>query len=123
MRAVIAVLILACAAPAFAETRFFAAIEDLPVADGLVEEGVGFSFEDASGRMVSASARGAVAPAAVGGFYLDTLPALGWSYSPGGEDLVFLRGRERLILFIAAEDAGSTLEVRLFTRPASMNAD
>lgn len=109
--------------PAFADTHFFAAMEDVPLAPGL-SEGAGYQFEEAGGRIVGATASGRATPAAVRSFYADTLPALGWSLSPTGTDeLVFLRGRERLTLSIRREGPGAALEVRLFTRPASMNAD
>ena len=109
--------------PAFADTRFFAAMEDVPLAPGLIE-GAGFQFEEAGGRIIGSTATGRATPAAVRSFYTDTLPALGWSQSPTGtDDLVFLRGRERLTLSIRREGQGAALDVRLFTRPASMNAD
>jgi hypothetical protein len=114
---------LICALPAYADARFFAAIEDLPLAPGLEERAAGFSFDSAGGRVVGALAEGPAATAAVRAFYLETLPALGWSFSPGGEDLVFLRGRERLTLSIAPHSGGARLQARLFTRPAAMDAD
>jgi hypothetical protein len=115
--------VLICAAPAFAETRFFATLEELPLAPGLEERASGFSFDGAGGRVVGALAEGPAAPAAVRAFYLETLPALGWSYSPGGEGLVFLRGRERLTLSIARHGAATEVQVRLFTRPSPVSAD
>lgn len=124
-RALIVAALLA-AAPAFAEGRFFSAIEDLPLAPDLEEAGPSFWFDDANGRLVGAVARGPAAPAQVRRFYLDTLPALGWSFNPGAGvegELVFLRGRERLALSIAAHDGGSELQTRLFIRPAPMHDD
>ncbi len=114
------------AASAHAETRYFAAMEDLPLAPGLAETGPGFWFDDANGRITGAMAHGAVAPEAVRRFYLDALPALGWALSPGAGvegELVFLRGPERLALAISARDGGTELEARLFVRPASMRGD
>lgn len=111
------------ASPAFADTRYFAALEDVPLAPGLTEA-AGFQFEEAGGRIIGATANGRATPAAVRAFYSDTLPALGWSQSPTGTDeLVFLRGRERLTFSVRREGQGAALDVRLFTRPASMNAD
>ncbi len=112
-----------CAAPAFADARFFATLEDVPLAPGLEERVSGFSFEGAGGRVTSALAEGRATPGAVRAFYVETLPQLGWSFSPGGDDLVFLRGRERLTLAISPSGAGAHLDVRLFTRPAAVNAD
>src|SRR5262245_42332404 len=91
-----------CAAPAHAETRFLSGMEDVPLAPHLTEQGPGFFFEDANGRITGAVAQGRTTAEAVRRFYTDTLPALGWSLSPNGPgvegDLVFLRGRERLTL-------------------------
>ncbi len=115
-----------CSAPAFAEGRFFAAIEDLPLAPGLEEAGPPLWFDDANGRIVGAMARGAAEPAAVRRFYLETLPALGWSFSPGAGvegEIVFLRGRERLALAIAAHEGGAEMQTRLFIRPAPPRDD
>jgi hypothetical protein len=59
-------------------------------------------------------------------FYMDTLPALGWSFSPGAGvegELVFLRGRERLALMVSPHEGGSELETRLFIRPAPTRDD
>jgi hypothetical protein len=112
---------LLAAAPACAETRFSSVIEDLPLAPGLEEAGPGFWFDDANGRIVGAIARGPTRPGEVRRFYLDTLPALGWSLSPGAGvegELVFLRGRERLALLIAPREGGAEMETRLFIRPA-----
>ncbi len=121
-RALIFALVLA-AAPAFAEARFFRALEDVPLPPGLTETEPGFAFDAGSGRIVEAHAEGRASAAAVRDFYVDTLPALGWSLSPGGEALVFQRGRERLTLSISARDAGTRLEARLIVRPASMSGD
>ena len=98
-------------------------MDDVPLAPGL-SEGPGYQFEEAGGRIIGATASGRATPTAVRAFYGETLPALGWSLSPTGTDeLVFLRGRERLTLSIRREGQGASLDVRLFTRPASMNAD
>ena len=115
-----------CAAPAAAEGRFFTAIDDLPLAPGLEEAGPGFWFDDANGRIVGVIAHGPAQPAAVRRFYLDTLPALGWSFSPGAGvegELVFLRGRERLALAVSAHEAGAEMQTRLFIRPAPSRGD
>ena len=111
------------AAPAFAEARFFRTLEDVPLPPGLTEVDAGFAFEGEAGRIVTARAEGRAAAAAVRDFYVDTLPALGWSLSPGGEAIVFQRGRERLTLSISTRDAGTRLEARLVVRPASMSGD
>mgnify|MGYP000965552813 CR=1 FL=1 len=110
--------VLLAAAPAAAQSRYFAGIDDLPLAPGLVERAGGAGFAGAEGRVVVAVAQGPAAPASVLAFYIETLPALGWGFSPGGEDLEFRRGRERLALAIAPADGGARVEVRLFSAPA-----
>jgi hypothetical protein len=126
-RALIASLLaFVIAAPASAQARFFGAIEDLPLAPGLEEAGLGVYFDSESGRITGALAQGAAAPGAVTAFYMETLPALGWAFSPGAGapgELVFVRGREQLALLIAPADGGVEMQVRLVTRPAPMNAD
>lgn len=117
---------LICATPAYAETAYFAAIEGLPLAPGLEEAGPGTWFDDANGRTVNVIARGQARPAEVCRFYLDTLPALGWSFSPGaGADgeLVFLRERERLALAISPRGGGVEVDARLFIRAELIRAD
>ena len=124
-RALIVAALLA-AGPAFAEGRFFSAIEDLPLAPGLEEAGPPIWFDDANGRIVGAVARGPAAPAAVRRFYLDTLPALGWSLSPGAgveSELVFLRRQEPLALMISPRDGGAQMETRLFIQTAPSRDD
>ena len=125
-RALIVAALLAIAAPAAAQGRFFTAVEDLPLAPGLEEQGPGFWFEDANGRIVGAVASGPAEPDQVRRFYLDTLPQLGWSFSPdaGVEgELVFLRGRERLALAVSASDGGAQMETRLFVHPTPSRGD
>lgn len=125
-RVALVVAAIMCATPARGEGRFFAAIEDLPLAPGLEEAGPGFWFDDANGRIVGAIARGPAEPAQVRRFYLSTLPALGWSLSPGAGvdgEIVFLRGRERLALTIAAHDGGAEVQTRLLIRPAPAPGD
>jgi hypothetical protein len=106
------------AAPALAQGRYFAAIEDLPLAPGLTERAGGFVFQGQEGRIVSAAAEGPTDAAAVRAFYRETLPALGWAENPGAEPAEFLRGRERLILEISTAETGLRLEARLIARAA-----
>ena len=116
-----------CASPAYAETAYFTAVRDLPVATGLSESAnllASFAAGEDSG-LVIASAHGAATPESVRAFYMGSLSALGWAYEPSmrDEDLTFLRGRERLVLHIERQSGGTYLGVRLIVRPASMNAD
>jgi len=112
------------AAPAHAETHYFGAMPDLPLPAGFAELHTATGFDGATGRLVMADATGVATPAQVRSFYNDSLPALGWSLSPTGDDeLVFLRGRERLAFTVSGEPAHLRLHVQLTVRPASMNAD
>jgi hypothetical protein len=118
---------LSCTAPAFADTAYFAAIPDLPVAPGMSESPGPFlaAFSSTSGELILANARGSATPVAVERFYSDSLSALGWAYTPGprNDGMTFVRGRERLILHIEPRDGGTSLRVRLIARPAPSNAD
>lgn len=106
-----------CASPAFAEARFFTTIEDLPLAPGLNENGGGAAFDGAYGTILVAFAAGGVAPAEVRDFYRASMGALGWSLSPNlGEELLFLRGRERLTLAIMEGERGSLVRAQLVRR-------
>jgi hypothetical protein len=121
--ALFATLACAASAPAWAQTSYFAAIEDLPLAPGLEERG-GFEFAGADGRIIDAEAAGAASAGATRRFYEAALPALGWSQSPAGAGaLVFLRGRERLTLTLQEIQGGVLLSARLVLRPASMAVD
>jgi len=118
---------LAVGAPAFAQTAYFARIPDLPLAPGLTEDADRFGgrYEAERAGLILASARGDVGPEAVERFYAETLSALGWSIQidPRGEEMAFLRGRERLVLVAAPADGGTLLRVRLIARQAPPDAD
>ena len=72
---------------------FVSTIDDLPLMPGLVEEEGGMVFDSAQGRIVQSYATGWVSEGAVGAFYAETLPQLGWR--PDGPG-VFRRDREIL---------------------------
>jgi hypothetical protein len=123
-RALIMALVLAYAAPAFAEARFFAEIPDLPLPPGYTETSAAGGFDSEQGRLVTAVAAGpARSGLAVRDFYYETLPQLGWSVSDENGAVVFQRGRERLHFFIEHKPSLTELRVQLVVRPASMNAD
>lgn len=113
---------LVCAAPAAAETRYFADIPDLPLPPGFAEVAVPPAFEG-QGRLVFAEALGAGDGLAVRDFYYETLPQLGWSERVEAGAVVFQRGRERLHLFLIRENSQVRLRVQLAVRPAAANAD
>jgi hypothetical protein len=108
---------LICAAPAFADTAYFAQIEDLPIAPGLEETGDRFDFTDAGARVLGASARGSAQAEQVRAYYQAALPELGWALSvgSGGEnETVSLRGREELALSFLQRGETLEVQVRLF---------
>jgi hypothetical protein len=110
---------MALAAPAFAEARYFSAIEDLPMPPELQETAAEYVFVGEGGRIIEAAAVGTASAERIRAFYQQCLPALGWSQSPGagGEgELIFLRGRERLSVLIAETGGSVRLGVRLYVR-------
>ncbi|HYD87402.1 MAG TPA: hypothetical protein VEA80_08000 [Vitreimonas sp.] len=114
---------LVCAAPAQAQTRYFAGIPDLPLPSGFSEVDVAPVFEG-QGRLVFAEAIGPGDGLAVRDFYVATLPQLGWSEGVESGAIVFQRGRERLHLFLTREgESRVRLRVQLAVRPAAMDAD
>ena len=114
----------ACAAPALAQTAYFAAIEDLPLPPGFIEREAAPGFVGEGGRLVLAFAEGELSGLAVRDFYYENLPQLGWSISPQPDGaLVFQRGRERLSFTVESTNGRTRLGARLVVLPASMNAD
>lgn len=113
-RAFFAAAAIAIAAPAYAEARFFAAIEDLPMPPGFAETGAASAFDGAEGRLVVAYAEGEASGLEVRDFYYETLPQLGWAVSPRNDGvLMFQRGRERLTFTLDQEGRRTRLGVRL----------
>ena len=125
-RAAIFFAAIVCAEPAAAQAEYFTLVPDLPIAPGLTEmdSSLGpMSYTDGS-EMFVLQAHGEAAPADVRRFYADSLSALGWASEPtGGEELSYLRGRERLTLLIAPLGDGALMRATLIITPASMNAD
>lgn len=115
---------LICAAPAVAETRFFAAIDDLPLPPGFSELDAGAAFESEGGRIILVHAEGRLSLLEVRDFYCEVLPPLGWAESPQPDGmLVFRRGREELSFTADRDGVHTRLGARLIVHPASMNAD
>jgi hypothetical protein len=109
-----------CAAPAFADTAYFAAIPDVPIAPGLRDASDNWEFSSAGARVIGASAQGRVHAEEVRAFYQNSLPALGWALSvgSGGEnETVYLRGREELSLSFHQRGDDLLLQVMVFVRP------
>jgi hypothetical protein len=110
---------LVAATPAFAETSYFAQIEDLPIPAGLEETSDHVEMTDAGVRMLSSSARGPGSAEQARMYYQQTLPALGWSLSlgSGGEnETVYIRGREQLSLSFFQRAEELEVQVLLFIR-------
>lgn len=92
---------------------FVYGFEDMPLMPGLSQvAGNSVLFDTPQGRIVQASAIGAVKSADVLKFYAETLPQLGWSSVSKGE---FQREGEMLTLEF--KDAPPNLEVRFFVEP------
>lgn len=91
------IIALLFAAPAFAQTAYFSALDDLPLPPGFSESAPPGLFEAPEGRILAMSAEGAGEGLAVRDFYYETLPALGWAPAQSADGaLKFRRGRERL---------------------------
>lgn len=113
-----------CAAPAFAEARYFSELSDVPLPPGFEERDTAVGFDGEGGRLVIARAEGAASEAAVRDFYAESLPQLGWAVSPRADGvLVFQRGRERLTFTIRAENGRAHLGAQLVVLPAPLRAD
>lgn len=92
---------------------YLAGAADLPLMPGLAEvPEAGLVFDQPSGRIVEAYARGAVSRSAVTSFYLDTLPNLGWRAKA---EALFQREGEELRLDITGDDGA--LVVRFTLQP------
>ena len=103
-------------APAAPAEGYFAGIDDLPLAPGLVERpGERTSFETVAGRIEARGAAGRASREAVALFYAQALPQLGWQPQADG---TYARGGERLGLEFSnpPEDAG-TLLLRILITP------
>lgn len=112
----LALLLASLAGPA--DAQYFGTIEDVPLAPALSETQPGYVFDAGAGRVVGAEASGPADLAGVRAFYVETLPALGWALSSGGDPLVFVRGREQMTLRIAEEGEVIRLRVELIVRSA-----
>ena len=105
---------------ASAEGRFVAGTADVPLMAGLTEEvESALVFEVPGGRVIDATAAGAVAEAMVRRFYSESLPQLGWEPGPEkeGQDL-YRREGEVLVVEIAPDGRGGT-RVRFRLNPAA----
>ena len=111
--ALIAAILLIWSSLAGAQSAYLADVDDLPLAPGLVEDPAArVAFDKPAGRIVEAAAGGTTTAAAIGGFYDQTLPALGWQ-AVGGN--TWVRGAEQLQ--IQVERNGTSVIVRYSLSP------
>ena len=97
----------ACASAPAQATEFLQAIEDVPLAAGLVEEPDPVVFESDLGRVVRTRASGNADYSALRSFYLASLPQLGWALQgDGGAHGPIHFAREHEILTVSVEPAG-----------------
>jgi hypothetical protein len=91
---------------------FVSGFEDLPLAPGLVSvPDAGITFDNPTGRIVVAYARGDVAKSAVENFYSTTLPQLGWAAE--AHKGTYLREGERLTIEVLGGDGAVTVRYSL----------
>jgi hypothetical protein len=115
---------LICAAPAYAQTRYFGELSDVPMPPGFEESDGAVGFDGIGGRLVTVRATGDLPALAVRDFYTECLPALGWAVIPRADGvLTFQRGRERLTFTMRTEAGRTLLGADLLVLPAPMNAD
>ncbi len=115
--AVLALAVLV-AAPAVADDpQYLAAVTDLPLPPGLVEDvDAGVNFDKPEGRIVEAIARGSLTKLEVASFYRAALPGLGWKpLSDDRPGTRWQRGGE--ILSVDVVDDGNPLVVRFSIAP------
>ena len=100
-----------------ADPEYLAAVADLPLPPGLVEDvDAGLSFDKPEGRIVEAVARGAITQGDVAAFYRTSLPGLGWrQIAEGRFGSRWQRGEE--ILSVDIVDSGDPLVVRFSIAP------
>lgn len=102
IRLMLLMLLLLTAGPAFAETRFFDELGDVPVMPALSELSERtVIFDKPQGRIAQVMAlKSGVAAGAVDAFYADSLPQFGWQkqapgrYSREGQILTIMHERE-----------------------------
>ena len=107
-----------CASAALAgDPKYLSAVDDLPLAPGLVEDvDAGVSFDKPGGRIIEALARGAVSKSDVATFYRSSLPALGWKkLTDDASSSRWQRGGELLSVNIV--DGGDPLVVQFSIAP------
>ncbi len=104
---------------------FLEAVNDLPLAPGLVEDREAVMvFDKSTGRIVETRATGRHSSSAVAAFYGETLPQLGWTLQPamrtkqteGTIQLRFFRAREHLSLVITDTDGGVVVRFAITPR-------
>ena len=99
---------------ASANTYYFSALPDMPVAPGLREDvETAVHFDQPEGRVIVLQASGNRSEQSVKSFYSKTLPALGWENLPDGR---WRRDGEVLTLDIRTA-AGQISRINLLIRP------
>lgn len=93
---------------AVSQAVYISEMEDVPLMQGLMENaGEGMVFDQPEGRVVQAVATGeGLSAASVATYYAALLPQLGWEVSSPENPLAFTRGDERLVIDMAADEAG-----------------
>ncbi len=109
--ALLLVLALCAGRPLLAETAYVPGTEDVPLMPGLTATGGGpLVFDKPQGRIVEATATGAVKRAQVLAFYRSSLPELGWSRNG---DAAFKRAGEELAIDFKGRDGALTVSFTL----------
>jgi len=118
--AAIAAVAFVVTAPAHA-ADFLAAIDDVPLMQGMTEQPDPVVFESDQGRVIRTSAECQIGGSYISSFYIASLPALGWKRIDSDTSLAFERENERLNINVR-EPASSrpvTVSFELIVRLAS----
>lgn len=116
----IAAVAFVATAPAHA-ADFLAAIDDVPLMQGMTEQRDPVVFESDQGRVIRTSAECQIGGSDISAFYMASLPALGWKRVDSDASLAFERENERLNINVR-EPASSrpvTVSFELIVRLAS----
>ncbi|MCF4167446.1 hypothetical protein L2U69_17495 [Zavarzinia compransoris] len=108
-------------AAAASPTRFLTGSEDVPLMEGLSEVAdTRVVFDTPGGRIVGVDTRGEVDVETVRHYYLESLPALGWTRDGSGGDALTWRRDTEILEITVGEGADGLVVVRFELRPHSL---
>lgn len=104
-----------------ATTRFLTGSEDVPLMEGLAEVAdTRVVFDTPGGRIVGVDTRGDVDLERVRDYYVESLPALGWTRDASGGDALTWRRDTEILEITVGQGADGLTVVRFELRPHSL---